>query len=37
MREVGWYVKGCDLCQQMKNRTKEVAGKVKLGEFLGKL
>ena len=26
------YIKGCDLCQQMKNRMEEVAGKLKLGE-----
>jgi len=31
-RKVGWYVEGCDLCQRMKNRTEEVAGKLKLGE-----
>jgi len=31
-REVGRYVEGCDLCQQMKNRTEEVTGKFKLGE-----
>jgi len=31
-REVGWYVEECDLCQRMKNRTEEVAGKLKLGE-----
>jgi len=37
IREVGWYVKGCDLCQQMKNRMEEVAGKLKLGEVLEKL
>ena len=36
-REVGWYVEGCDLCQRMKNRTEEVAGKLKLGEVLEKL
>ena len=36
MREVGQYMKGCDLCQQIKNRTEEVAGKVKLGEVLEK-
>ena len=35
-REVGRYVEGCDLCQQMKNRTEEVAGKLKLGEVLEK-
>jgi len=32
MREVGRYIEGCDLCQWMKNRMKEVAGKLKLGE-----
>ena len=31
-REVGRYVEGYDLCQRMKNRTKEVVGKLKLGE-----
>ena len=31
-REVERYVEGCDLCQRMKNRTEEVAGKLKLGE-----
>ena len=31
-REVGQYVEECDLCQQMKNRTEEVAEKLKLGE-----
>jgi len=31
-REVGRYVKGCNLCQRMKNRTEEVVGKLKLGE-----
>ena len=31
-RDVGRYVEGCDLCQQMKNRTEEVAGKLKLEE-----
>jgi len=36
-REVGWYVEGCDLCQQIKNRMEEVAGKLKLGEVLEKL
>jgi len=36
-REVGQYVEGCDLCQQMKNRTEEVAGKLKLGEVPEKL
>jgi len=36
-RDVGRYVEGCDLCQQMKNRTEEVAGKLKLGEVPEKL
>ena len=31
-RDVGRYVEGCDLCQQMKNRTEEVAGKLKLSK-----
>ena len=35
-REVGRYVEGCDLCQQMKNRTEEVTRKLKLGEVLEK-
>ena len=35
-REVGWYVEGCDLCQRMKNKTKEVVGKLKLEEVLEK-
>ena len=29
-RDVGRYVEGCNLCQRMKNRMKEVAGKLKL-------
>ena len=29
-RDVGRYVEGCDLCQRMKNRVEEVAGKLKL-------
>ena len=35
-RNVGRYVEGCDLCQQMKNRTEEVAEKLKLEEVLEK-
>jgi len=35
-REVGQYVEGCDLCQRMKNRTEEVAGKLKLEKVLEK-
>jgi len=31
-REVGRYVERCNLCQQMKNKTEEVAGKLKLEE-----
>jgi len=31
-RDVGKYVVGCDLCQRMKNRTEELAGKLKLSE-----
>jgi len=35
-RDIGRYVEGCNMCQRMKNRTKEVAGKLKLGEVLEK-
>jgi len=31
-RDVSKYVEGCDLCQKMKNRTEEPAGKLKLSE-----
>ena len=31
-RDVGRYVEDCDLCQRMKNRTEELAGKLKLSE-----
>ena len=31
-RDVGKYVEGCDLCQRMKNRTKEPVEKLKLSE-----
>ena len=34
--DVGRYMEGYDLCQRMKNRTKEVAGKLKLSEVLKK-
>ena len=37
MRDVEKYVEGCDLCQRMKNRTEELAGKLKLNEVLEKL
>ena len=36
MRDVGRYVEGCDLCQRMKNRMEEMAGKLKLSEVLKK-
>ena len=29
---MGRYVEGCDLCQRMKNRSEEPAGKLKLSE-----
>ena len=35
-REVGRYMKGCDLCQWIKNRTEEVTEKLKLEEVLEK-
>ena len=35
-RDVGKYVEGCDLCQRMKNRTEELAGKLKLSKILKK-
>jgi len=36
-RDIGRYVEGYDLCQRMKNRMKEVVGKLKLSEVLEKL
>ena len=36
-RDVRRYMEGCDLCQRMKNRTKEIAGKLKLSEVSEKL
>ena len=36
-RDVGRYVEGCDLCQKMKNRTEEPAGKLKLSEVPKKM
>ena len=35
-RDIGRYVEGCNLCQRMKNRTEESAGKLKLNEVLKK-
>ena len=32
MRDIGKYMKECDLCQRMKNRTEELAGKLKLSK-----
>ena len=32
-RDVGRYIKGCDLCQRMKNRMEKLAGKLKLSEI----
>jgi len=32
MRDIGRYVEECDLCQRMRNRTEELAGKLKLSE-----
>jgi len=34
---MGKYMEGCDMCQRMKNRIKEPAGKLKLSEVLEKL
>ena len=31
-RDIGKYMEGCDLCQRMKNRMEEPAGKLKLSE-----
>ena len=36
MRDVDRYIEECDLCQRMKNRTEELAGKLKLSEVLEK-
>jgi len=32
MRNVGKYIEECNLCQRMKNRTENIAGKLKLSE-----
>jgi len=37
MRDIGRYVKGCDICQRIKNRMEEVAGKLKLSKVPEKL
>jgi len=36
-RDIGRYVERCDLCQRMKNRMEELAGKLKLSEIPEKL
>ena len=36
-RDIGKYMEGCDLCQWMKNRTEEPAGKLKLSEVPQKI
>ena len=36
MRDIKRYVKKCNLCQRIKNRTEEVAEKLKLSEVLEK-
>ena len=33
MRDVGKYVEGCNLCQRIKNKTEEPAGKLKLSKM----
>ena len=33
MRDIGRYVEGCDLCQRIKNKMKEIARKLKLSEI----
>jgi len=37
MRDIGKYMKGCDLYQKIKNRTEKIAEKLKLSEVLEKL
>ena len=32
-RDIVRYMKGCSMCQQMKNRTEEIVGKLKLSEI----
>ena len=36
-RNIGRYVDECNMCQRIKNRTEEIAGKLKLSEVLEKL
>ena len=37
IRNIGKYIEGCDIYQRMKNRTEEVAGKLKLSKMPEKL
>jgi len=37
MRDMGKYIESCDICQRMKNRTEELAEKLKLSEVPKKL
>jgi len=37
IRDIGRYIEGCDMCQRMKNRIEEVAGKLKLSKVPEKL
>ena len=37
MREIRQYVKRCDICQRIKNKTEALVGKLKLSEVLEKL
>ena len=37
IKDIGRYMEGFDLCQRMKNRTEEPAGKLKLSEVPEKL
>jgi len=36
-RDIGRYVEGYNLCQKMKNRVEEMAGKLRLSKVLKKL
>ena len=36
-KDVGKYMESCDICQRIKNRIEESAGKLKLSEVLEKL
>ena len=36
LKDIRQYVEECDMCQQMKNRTEVLAGKLKLSEVLEK-